>query len=327
MSKYKAPLIALSETAEGLPTKIQLLKAGQYYDSRYGKFQITEDLFLSMIKNFDSKVTNLDVAIDFSHDNHKEAAGWVLGLSTNDNGTELWADVSWTGAGKEKVMDKQFRYVSSEFEQNYLNNETMQKFGPTLTGVGLTNRPVIKGMDPLIQLSEYNEKEFVMDEKDKMIEQLKAEIEALKSKLKGDSELGEMKKELEEKDEENKMLSEKLSLAETKNKELEEEKAKAEKVKSFEVMLSEGKAVEAQRDAFMTDNFTEFTKNAQPIKLSTVGHGNVNEEKKYECAQDEVIALAEAKQKEKNIDFNEAINIVFSENKELENKYYEEVKL
>ncbi len=48
----------------------------------------------------------------------------------------------------------------------------------------------------------------------------------------------------------------------------------AEKKNKFDVMLSEGKVVEAQRDAFMIGDMEKFTAAQKPLNLSERGHGD-----------------------------------------------------
>ena len=281
-----------------------------------------------MVKNFSDNVRGIDIAIDFSHENEKEAAGWVIQPNLRNDNKELWAEVKWTESGIKKVGGREFRYTSSEFSLDYTDNETLMKFGPTLLGVGLTNRPAVKGMEPIIQLSEYKlEKELQVDEKDKLIEQLKSEIAALKSKLEGGADLAEKEKELMEKEGEVKELSEKNSALDKENKELKEEKMKVEKKNNFDLMLSEGKVVEAQRDAFMEGNFSEFTKNAMPVKFSQTGNPGKEDQKEFASAQEEIMSLAEKRSKEKGENIADSIDFVLSENKELSTKYNEETKV
>ena len=92
--------------------------------------------------------------------------------------------------------------MSPDFTFNYVDNETLNEYGPTLFGAGLTNRPVIKNMEPVIQLSE----ELNMDLEQKVLElegiinQLKAELEKLKSRSEDDSAMMEAIKEKEQKE-------------------------------------------------------------------------------------------------------------------------------
>ena len=326
MKNFKSAVIKLDQATQGIPSRVQILKVGTFHHPNYGKFEITKEILENMVANFHENVRGIDIAIDYSHENEKEAAAWLTSLTMENEGTELWSEVRWTPKGQEKIENKEFRYTSSEFSLNYKDNESLREYGPTLLGVGLTNRPAVRSMEPIIQLSEYQqtEKEFGMDEKDKMIESLKAEIAMLKAKLEGGKEMEEMKKELEGKEMEAKELSEKNSTLIKENISLKADQEKLAKEKEFDLMLSEGKTCEAQRKSFIEGDMAEFVKNAQPIKLSQTGSSQEPKTNKGD-AQDQVIALAEAKRKESGMDFSDAVGIVLSENPELQKKYYEEV--
>lgn len=296
-----------------LPKKVQLLKVGTFHHAEYGKFEIKPETLVKLKENFDKKVRGIDLAIDFAHESEKEAAAWIKSLLIE--GETLWAEVDWTAAGSSKVGGKEFRYLSADFSKNFQNNETLEAFGPTLLGAGLTNRPVIKGMAPVLELSEFNQKkEPLMDEKDKKIAELEALIAELKKKGESDGvAMADMQKKLGEFD-----LASKKSA---------EEKGLAEKKGRFDKLLSEGKCVEAQREPFMKDDFTKFSELAQPLKLSELGHGKDLAAKKTDgkSAEDEILELAEKKAKEDKIPVDRAISLILSSNKELNERYQKEV--
>jgi phage I-like protein len=130
--------------------------------------------------------------------------------------------------------------------------------------------------------------------------------------------------------------ADKLKLAEGKieeqGKQLNEliaERAKERQEASFNLMLSEGKACEAQRGAYMKGDMDEFAKKAQPVKLDESGAGDQGED--GADVQDKVLKLAEKKRasdKQKLCGFEltlvDAIESVFDENPELRKKYNEE---
>lgn len=253
-----------------IPEKVQLLRCGKFNHPEYGTFEITKEILLSMKANFENKVRGIDLAIDYAHESQSIAASWIKDLELSEDGTELWAHVEWTPNGKRVLSDKEFRYLSADFTFNFENNETKKKYGPTLFGAGLTNRPVIKDMAPVVQLQETQNGGSTMDEKDKKIAELMAQIEELK-KAKGAADEGammaDMKKQLEE-------SQAKCAEYEAASKKAAEEKALAEKTAKFELLLSEKKVVPAQKEAFMSGDVMKFSELAQPIKLDESGHGN-----------------------------------------------------
>jgi hypothetical protein len=130
---------------------VTLTRTGRFRDPRYGEFEITKAMLLSMVENFEKRTYGQDVFIDVAHRPSDGAAGKVAKLSIE--GDRLRALVEWTPYGIEAIRGKGYIYLSAEYHENFQDNETGQKHGPVLLGAGLTVRPVIKRLDP-IQLSE-----------------------------------------------------------------------------------------------------------------------------------------------------------------------------
>lgn len=184
----EAQLLKLSETinvegykidykAEGL-SSVQLLKEGKFFHPAYGDILITPATLNLFKKNFDERVRGIDVSIDYTHENdagEKPAACWVKALEVKENEKkkELWAKVEFTPKGKTLVEQKEYKYASADISVDYLNDQG-KHFAYVLNGGTLTNRPFIKGMNP-IKLSEYksNKKEINEMEKDQLIASLK----------------------------------------------------------------------------------------------------------------------------------------------------------
>lgn len=279
---------------------IQVLKATTIFDHRYGEVKITPEMLTQMVKNFDEKTRGVEIMLDAGHNSDKEAYGWFKSLYTKngeDDKLELWAKVELTSLGQKALTEKLYGYISADFDMNYQDNETLLNHGCVLLGAGLTNRPVIKKMTPAIELSENGENKMMTveellascgvgspEELIKMIGDLKGSIEASSAK----------------------------------EKEMQEKIEMSEKTSKFNAFMSEGKAVEAQRDAFFKNDMIEFAKNAQPIKLAEV---TVTVEGEEKSAEDEVLELAEKKVKEDKMPLAQAIAMVLSENKELNKKY------
>lgn len=161
---YRAPMIAIQLSENEVSDLVQLFRTGTFYHSEYGQFQIKPEDLKTMEHNFKNKVRGIDIAIDYKHDSEDIAAGWIQSLELSNDGTELWAKVDWTPQGKKVLSEKEFRYLSPDFTFNYQDNESLKKFGPVLLGAGLTNRPTIKNMEPVVELSE------VPSERDQLIQ-------------------------------------------------------------------------------------------------------------------------------------------------------------
>lgn len=141
----------------GAPKQIQLLRVGNFIHPdhpEWGVIEITPEMLSHMVANFSADVLGIDIAIDYNHNSENIAAAWVKDVFLASDGTSLWAEVDWTPTGGKKVAEKELRYLSADFAFNYVDNETLEEFGPTLRGAGLTNRPVVKRMAPALALAE-----------------------------------------------------------------------------------------------------------------------------------------------------------------------------
>lgn len=142
-----------SETDDKMKS-MQLLKVGTFFDPRYGKVEVTQQMLLQMVKNFADNVRKIPIMLDAGHNSDKEAYGWFKKLETRRGDTELWADIKLTPLGQKALSDELYALTSADFDTAYKDNETRKEYGCVLLGAALTNRPVVKGMTPVIQLSE-----------------------------------------------------------------------------------------------------------------------------------------------------------------------------
>jgi len=140
--------------ADGKKTSwITLTRTGSFTDPRYGSFDITNEMLLSMVSNFHKGTYGQDIVVDLNHDIKGGAAADIKDLKVEGN--RLRALVEWTPQGIEAVKNKRMKYLSAEFHPDYKDNEKGNKHGPTLLGAALTVRPVIKHLDP-VELAEQN---------------------------------------------------------------------------------------------------------------------------------------------------------------------------
>jgi len=363
MKHFRTTPIKLAEgnPVEGISSQVQLMRTCTFFHKQYGKVDITRQLFDEMIENHKNNVRGIEVMIDYSHDSEREAAGWIKDLHVREvqlaEGNEelgiepkiehqLWADVDWTPKGTKTLSDKEFAYLSADFDPDYKDNENpTHSVGAVLLGAGLTNRPVIKRMNPAIQLSEFSETNI--KEKNIMnIEDMKKELDAKNIKLSETEEkLGDMEKNLSDSEVKLAQIDElmrelgvssieelmsKIQAMSKDNVELAEEKEKTEKESKLNVLLSEGKISQAQKEKAMTlekSSFEGFISlaemNEKVVKLDESGSGKTPKESiEIDDVEDKVLELAEAKAKADKIDMTDAISIVLSEDKDLASKYY-----
>lgn len=309
--------LAEQEGKQSAPKNIQLLRVGDFIQEDGKKLKISTDLLSSLKKNFDNNARGYPdkkLPIDYFHENDKIAAAWISSLALSDDGQSLYADVEWTPRGEQMVSDRELRYVSVEFDFDYRHNEGGKKFGPTLFGAGLTNRPFVKGMNP-VTLSEGEYSMMTLEQAMAKIAELEAKIKSMTGESEQMStEMGDMKKELSEA---KKQLVDVTAKAEA-------DKKLAEVTNSFNKMLAEGKACEAQREAFIAGDMVKFAENAKPVNPGVGNSGAADKKDDQSDAQTKILSLAEGIAKDKKIAFKDAISIALSENKELADKYHKE---
>lgn len=152
MSEDITEVLHLAEiTEEHLSsTNFEILKAGTYYDPRYGKFTIDEKLINELAENFNAGILGVDVAVDVNHESQKGAIAWIKSLTAQ--GGKLYATLKdFSEEGKKFLREKIFKYFSVEFAPlEKVDESTGQRITVknVLRGLAVTNRPVIKGMRP-----------------------------------------------------------------------------------------------------------------------------------------------------------------------------------
>lgn len=337
---FKSYPIALSEDSSSAvgTRKLQILRTGDFTNEKYGAFKITKPMLSEMVDNFKTGIRGVVPALDYSHESEGVAAGWFKELFTEKDGQELWANIEMTPKGEKVLSDREFAYTSAEFDTNYSTNENpVRKVGAVLLGAGLTNRPVIKNMQSVIQLSEgetmdikeLEEKlvgvEGKLSEKEEFEKKLMEGlgVESLEQVMEMITAMKGEKEKLAETETEVKEVKEKLELSEKKLVEVSTELLNSKKESEFNIMLSEGKVCVAQKESFIKNDMVEFVKNAQAMNLSENGHGNTTEiEVKDPTAK--ITTLAEEMIKENSrMSFTEAVSKVRKENPELVKKLQE----
>lgn len=309
---------------------MQLLRVGNFFSEKYGNFKINSKMLSEMVDNFKSNIRGVLPALDYSHDSEGIAAGWIKELFLSEDQSSLWAKVELTPKGAKRLSDKEFAYLSAEFDPNYVTNEIpLKKVGAVLLGAALTNRPVIKNMNPAIELSEGDK--MNIEEMEKELGEAKkklADMEVFKKKLMKDSGIESeedlMKMIMELKGQKELMEGKEKELGEVKEKlELSEKKlAETKKENEFTVMLSEGKVCAAQKEAFIKGDMVEFVKNAQAMNLSEKGHGNNPTDENVD-PEEKVLELAKEMSSSKKISLSEAMSKVIKENPSLAKKLQE----
>src|SRR5690606_19830173 len=157
-------------------------------------------------------------------------------------------------------------YISADFQTSYVDNETLKNHGVVLLGAALTNRPVIKKMQPTTQLGEGKMDELIQ----KLLAMLglkdATELEEKVTKLmEAEKKLSEVEPKIQKEEKKFEEQAKELKDVETQLSEVKAKLDLSEKNGNFNVLLSEGKVVEAQRQAFLSNDMIKFAEHAGKI--------------------------------------------------------------
>jgi len=142
--------IQLDDSEDG--SWIQIMPYGTWEHPVYGSITADDGLFDDMVENFEANVRGQELDVDYDHKAQDgKAAGWFKGLQKRTEG--LFARVAFTSPAKEAVQNKEYRYFSPEFADEWENPVDKKTYKNVLFGGAITNRPFLKGILP-INLSE-----------------------------------------------------------------------------------------------------------------------------------------------------------------------------
>lgn len=136
----------------GEGTWIQAMPYGKYQHPTYGEIDLNADRGAKFVANFKSNVRGQDLDIDYDHkEKDGKAAGWVRDAEARTDGVYL--QVEWTPPALQAIKNKEYRYFSPEFDDEWAHPVTKVVHKDVIFGGALTNRPFLKGILP-INLSE-----------------------------------------------------------------------------------------------------------------------------------------------------------------------------
>ena len=202
------PPVALSE--QQTQFIYNLLPVGHFYDKRYGEVWVTPEKLNQMEKNF-GKYPAYEVPVKIGHGDGAKSPGKVKGLEIT-----MTVDAETAKA----INDKQYRYMSAEFDENYQDKETGEFVGAVLLGAALVNQPANPYMEPLVLVDDIEAK----TDKGGKIDM--NEVEELRKQL------AEKEAQLKLAQEENEAGKKSLADLEAQNKALIEERERADNAKN-----------------------------------------------------------------------------------------------
>jgi phage I-like protein len=133
---------------ESMTSWIHLFPFGKYDHPRYGEIEFDAAKAKAAEENFKQNVRGTEIDIDYDHKAYSgEAAGWIRDVEARPNG--LWGAVEWTKKAWKKIQDKEYKYFSPEFADEWKHPKDGKVVKNILFGGGITNRPFLKDILPL----------------------------------------------------------------------------------------------------------------------------------------------------------------------------------
>ena len=200
-----------------------LLPVGKFYDKRYGEVNITPEKIKKMADNF-GHYPSYEVPVKLGHEQGAKSPGKVISVEAKDNGLEITMLVDQETA--KAINDKQYRYMSAEFVDDYFDKNNGKNVGPVLCGAALVNQPGHPNVAPLVLIDNINQTEKGDNELMNELDDLRSQLSDLKAqKAQTEAEL-KAARELSEAN------AKKLADIEAQNKSLIEERERAENAKN-----------------------------------------------------------------------------------------------
>ena len=212
--------IALAD--DGARFSYNLLPVGEFYDKRYGRVSITPEKIKQMSENF-GKCPAYEVPVKLGHSDGAKSPGKIIGVEAKPEGLEVTMQVDSETA--QAINDKQYRYMSAEYDESYHDKKTGENVGAVLLGAALVNQPAHPYVAPLVLADDINPEERT-DENMSELEDLRLQLSDLKAqKAQADAELKSVREQSED-------TAKKLADLEAQNKSLIEERERAEVAKN-----------------------------------------------------------------------------------------------
>lgn len=144
-------VLQLSEGGSNTKVGVHLVKLGTFHHPSYGTFDITQQTFDDMLRNYAAGTYGQKIFIDVAHKPDDGAAAEITRLY--QDGKWLKGDIVLTTFGRQSITERQYIYLSVDYTDNWKHTESGADVGAVLFGASLTIRPFIKGQ-PGIALAE-----------------------------------------------------------------------------------------------------------------------------------------------------------------------------
>ncbi len=123
-----------------------VLPVGQFHDPRYGRISVTPTLVGGLASSF-GKATSYPPPVKIGHGDGAASPGVVKEVKAESDGLHVRFEVDEKAA--KDVREKRFRFLSAEYDPDYMDKATGRRIGPALLGVALVNQPGHPGVKPI----------------------------------------------------------------------------------------------------------------------------------------------------------------------------------
>lgn len=123
-----------------------VLPVGQFHDPRYGRISVTPTLVGGLASSF-GKATSYPPPVKIGHGDGAASPGVVKEVKAESDGLHVRFEVDEKAA--QDVREKRFRFLSAEYDPDYMDKTTGRRIGPALLGVALVNQPGHPGVKPI----------------------------------------------------------------------------------------------------------------------------------------------------------------------------------
>ena len=138
-----ASQIHLTAEAAGAPEWVQVFPVGPVVATNDGRAYLISDpaALVATVR----AARRWPILVDFDHrsfydpamNGASRAAGWANDLDVRDGA--IWARVEWTPSAARQIMEREWRYISPEFQADYASGEIIG-----LSAISLVNRPAFQ---------------------------------------------------------------------------------------------------------------------------------------------------------------------------------------
>ena len=136
---------------------IELITTAKQTSPVYGDFSYTKEELQEMVDAFNEDVRGVEVAVDINHSDDGKAYAWIqpksMFVAKSKNSKSEYSIYAvlykYTPEGEELLSTGAYRYVSLEigYFERFIDG-VKEAFNNVIYGLAITNRPVIKGLNP-----------------------------------------------------------------------------------------------------------------------------------------------------------------------------------